>query len=1842
MRVARSVVSCFALFLTAALCVSSAIAQTSETGLPPFGSFQGGKFDLVSLENGNLHIEMPIYSVHQRAFPDKTYNFVYDIPGWEIDKSPTSPTTFQWVVAPAPHQLSGWHLLANLVGPWHVDHDIVAKTCTYVVDGFTYTQNYNVHTNYVLTDTHGTTHPFEVRHVDQPGSGCADPVGNQNTGVALDGSGIMIAIGSNGYSTTISMPNDYGPLNGNSFATSGISETDQNDGNGNLVATIWTYSDSNGVSQQIRMDYAPVSFLTHFCTILNVGSSPCTEYGATSQLPQKLTLPTGKFYFFTWSTDGNGDLLRLDLPTGGYIAYTYQTFTKYLGITYSGGTDGIGRGSGTPSTHYLGRRQVTSRSVSDGSVINTWTYNGGTVHDPLGNDQVHAFTALSDGVNPPRYETQIRYYQGSATSGSLLRTVDKDYASEVSTQQSDAIDHGAINVRLIRETTILEDGSTQWKVETDFETFQQVADPMFGFTVTRLNPIEKREYAYGAGAPGALLRRTDYAYLHANNQNYLSRNIVRQVATTTVYAGNNNQVAQTVNEYDNYSHPGQPMVVSNAIQHDAAYNTSFVYRGNVTATSHWRNTDGAMLTSTYQYDDAGNVLSAIDPLGHKTSYDFTDSWGNTSCVPSGQAKLTPTTITNALNQSFRKMYNSCTATLASSTDLNSKTATYSYDSMNRLTTLTSPDGGRTVNTFDDSQLMVTSNTLVTSGAAIFKRRHYDQLGRVKQAEVCEDGTSACATSIKIDTGFDGLDQTVSVSNPYRTSSDPGPTNGITTTQYDGVGRAIKVIPPDGSVSANNFSTAYTANCMTVTDPAGKIRKSCGDALGRVIEVDEPGGGGPAASGSGSATTSGSEQSIGGPSATSGSGSASVSGNEQSIPGSAATPGTGSVTISGSERTTAGGGCTQRTCTIYDIGGVQITVNGFSKVVNYGKGSFANTIASALASAFNTDTNSPITASVSSSTVTLTSKVSGSASNYSLSATSWTNDPTDFSGPSFTATRSGSTLTGGQNAGPTTYDSGSVWVTVNGFQALANYGQGSSSSTLASAIANTLNTNGSSPVTASVSGSTVALTARAAGSSTNYSLSVGSSTSQPGSFASPSFSVSVSGANLTGGNDAGPTIYDSGSAWVTVNGFQALANYGQGSTSSTVAAAIASVLNTNSSSPVTASVSGSAVTLTARATGAATNYSLSSGSSTSQPNSFASASFSVSISGVALTGGADANPGSLVTPAVTLYTYDTLDNLTCVVQKSFDTSTFSTCGAAPSAWRPRSFTYNSLSQLLTENNPESGAVSYGYDNDGNLLTKTGAAPNQVGSATVTMTYTYDALHRSTQMSFSDNTPTVKYGYDGIPPAGCALPVLTINNGIGKRTGMCDAAGAEAWSYDLIVNTGWKFTDVRTTNGVTKPIIVQNNLAGSPATLAYPSGRVITYSYDLAGRATSTVDSTGPITYATGALYAPQGVPSSLTHGSGIVSTYVFNNRLQPCWMYTTTGTPLPPDTTQCSGTAAAGNILDLKYNFGLGVGDNGNVTAITNGRDNTRSQNFAYDVLNRLATMQTQTAGVSIPNSNCWGLTFGYDAWANLLQSGTTGPAGCGEPLPLNVTVTPANRISGYCYDTPGNLLDPGGCPAGSNPHAYVYNAENQLTSVGGVTYVYDGDGKRVQKSSGKLYRYGFGGDALDETDLVGNTNNSSFFEYIFFRGKRIARRDYLNTVFYYFADHLGTARVSTDSSGSICYDADFYPFGGERIVTDTCDSAYKFTGKERDSESGLDNFGARYDSSSLGRFMSPDSTAYVKPINPQSWNLYAYARNNPLLYVDPTGNTVSLANCQDKNKCVQVLTNAGALLAKPN
>jgi RHS repeat-associated protein len=132
------------------------------------------------------------------------------------------------------------------------------------------------------------------------------------------------------------------------------------------------------------------------------------------------------------------------------------------------------------------------------------------------------------------------------------------------------------------------------------------------------------------------------------------------------------------------------------------------------------------------------------------------------------------------------------------------------------------------------------------------------------------------------------------------------------------------------------------------------------------------------------------------------------------------------------------------------------------------------------------------------------------------------------------------------------------------------------------------------------------------------------------------------------------------------------------------------------------------------------------------------------------------------------------------------------------------------------------------------------------------------------------------------------------------------------------------------------------------------------------------------------------------------------------------------------------------------------------------------------------------------------------------------------------------------------------------------------------------------------------------------------------------SVHYYFLDHLGSTAVITNATGTVIeQESDYYPYGRERVIVGGT-SNYTFTGKERDSETGLDYFGARYFGSNMGRLMSPDPgniAAVFHPDDPQAWNGYAYARNNPLLYSDPDGMSYRVCDSEGKN-CYNFENNA--------
>jgi|GEM_PF-1213310 len=209
-------------------------------------------------------------------------------------------------------------------------------------------------------------------------------------------------------------------------------------------------------------------------------------------------------------------------------------------------------------------------------------------------------------------------------------------------------------------------------------------------------------------------------------------------------------------------------------------------------------------------------------------------------------------------------------------------------------------------------------------------------------------------------------------------------------------------------------------------------------------------------------------------------------------------------------------------TVYDYGTTTITVNGHATFYNWsGSSTTTSTIAQGVAQAINSDGGAAVNASASGTTINLTARTIGSNTNYSLST------GTSSQRGSFSSSASGGNLTGG--TGYTDYDTGTVWVTVNGSQASVSYGQSDTSSTIASNLASAINAS-SLPVTASASGATVNMTAKQSGASSNYSLSAGSSSSQSGTFSPPSFSATASGANLTGGGNSVATALYSATAY----------------------------------------------------------------------------------------------------------------------------------------------------------------------------------------------------------------------------------------------------------------------------------------------------------------------------------------------------------------------------------------------------------------------------------------------------------------------------------------------------------------------------------------------------------------------------------------------------------------------------------------------------------------------------------------------------------------------------------------
>ena len=583
--------------------------------------------------------------------------------------------------------------------------------------------------------------------------------------------------------------------------------------------------------------------------------------------------------------------------------------------------------------------------------------------------------------------------------------------------------------------------------------------------------------------------------------------------------------------------------------------------------------------------------------------------------------------------------------------------------------------------------------------------------------------------------------------------------------------------------------------------------------------------------------------------------------------------------------------------------------------------------------------------------------------------------------------------------------------------------------------------------------------------------------------------------------------------------------------------------------------------------------------------------------------------------LTSYNYDGLSNLITVNQGS----------------QTRSFVYSSLGLVTSATNPESGSISYQYDNKGNLTQKTDARG-------IVTTYGYDPLSRVTTRTYNDGTPGVSYNYD------------SASYGKGRLASV--GSSVSSYSYSAYDALGRALGGSQTIGSQSYPVGYTYDRAGHVLTQTYPSGRTVTNTYDSAGRANSVAGNLGDgsgRTYSTGISYAAGGQMMQEQFGTAtpVYNKLFYNSRGQLAVIGVTS--------VNDGATWNRGRIGN-RYSFQCNAFDPGCAGSDNNGNlvaqdlfvpqddqastATTMLQAYNYDGLNRM-TGAWDPEGNNAPDcpsgNGCtgWSRGYQYDQYGNrTIDPAWTWGAGLHPQFAVDPNTNrlgvPSGQPGAMSYDGAGNLT----FDSYTGEGARLYDGANRMTKAWAdgqwQIYCYDGDGRRVKRivNGNQTWQvYGIGGVLLAE--YAANTDASNpQKEYGYRNGQLLVTAEPSANIHWLATDQLGTPRMIFDNTGSLSGTSrhDYLPFGEELFAGTnwrTPELGYsgdgtrqKFTQKERDNETGLDYFLARYYASTQGRFTSADPDNYQAKrdlTDPQSWNAYAYVNNNPLARNDPDG-----------------------------
>lgn len=535
---------------------------------------------------------------------------------------------------------------------------------------------------------------------------------------------------------------------------------------------------------------------------------------------------------------------------------------------------------------------------------------------------------------------------------------------------------------------------------------------------------------------------------------------------------------------------------------------------------------------------------------------------------------------------------------------------------------------------------------------------------------------------------------------------------------------------------------------------------------------------------------------------------------------------------------------------------------------------------------------------------------------------------------------------------------------------------------------------------------------------------------------------------------------------------------------------------------------------------------------------------------------------------------------------------------------RNFSYNALGErtmaedLHSPSDTSYGIWLYSYDLAGNLKNYQNPNGNSIS-------YTYDNVNRVLSED-SNNTMgiDVVYTYDS-----CV-------NGKGYVCSVVTNSATDNYEYTKDGKVKKEIRTIGASNFATEYIL---DYLGNVIELRNPDLSSVRYLYNSASKIDK-IDYKKDLATPWSPLilnidYSPTGQVAKKVNSNGITAIYDFDD------------TNLYRLKNIKSSSSTIPNLQNISYIYDKV----GNVLEVVDTSANIASKKsvYTYDNLYRLISADITNTG----NLSNYSQTFSYSPIGNITaKSDNTGAYQYNGSVSVGNYANPhaITNIGSktYTYDKNGNLLS--GTGMGNNTWDYRNRLRtSHLGPANIVSYDYDNSNQRV--------KYQHGVDTVLYPNKFYNIKNGiNSTKHIFAGADVIATIERVGpteNIFYNHEDHLNSSSIITTSTGIIDQTLDYYPYGTIRIndKKSTFDEQRKFTSHEHDNQTGLDYMNARYYNGVIGKFISQDpvfraigNEAEIQEktgfnmqallSDPQQLNSYSYARNNPIMYSDPTGN----------------------------